>query len=473
MPDYKAILSGQSWNALPSLKNNKQPVFLTYTFNSLDWNSTRFGGADKAMARKALKMWGNACGIRFLEVNGEDAELKFQWKYEWGDHSGRAEFPELDSDASDEGLVRDYDGGNIYMNAKYRSEFSQHPSFKLYIMLHEIGHALGLKHPFHKMPHNKQLLRSDADHVKHSVMSYTGGELKMQSVGLGALDIQAIRALYGSPSQDGKQVAQWNWSKAAQTLTQIGKSKADIIHGVAVKDVIQGGLGDDKIYGFDGNDILYGETGDDFLSGGDGIDILYGDIGNDGLSGGFENDTLYGGAGNDDLRGGYDDDTLNGDFGNDVMRGGYGNDILHGGDGDDYLDGGDNDVSASSYWDNDDTLKGGAGSDTLKGGMGDDHFVFDTWFNGVDDIDLLIDFDPSDDMIVLSSTIFGTLAKGTLLYEAFVTGTTAADLNDRIIFNDVELSLAYDPDGTGPSAAVRFAKFQERVSIYNSDILVV
>jgi Ca2+-binding RTX toxin-like protein len=295
----------------------------------------------------------------------------------------------------------------------------------------------------------------------------------MQPVGLGALDIQAIRALYGNPSQDGKQVATWSWSKATQTLTQIGKSTADVIHGVAVKDIIQGGHGDDKIYGFDGNDTLYGETGDDFLSGSDGDDLLYGDIGNDVLRGGYENDTLYGGAGNDALSGGYDDDILYGDFGNDILKGGYGNDMLHGGDGNDYLDGGDDDASMSIYWDNDDTLKGGAGSDTLKGSKDSDHFVFDTWFNGVDDVDLIVDFDNSDDMIVLSSTIFGTLAKGTLLYDAFVTGPTAADLNDRIIFNDVEHSLAYDPDGTGPSAAVRFAKFQERVSIYNNDILVV
>jgi hypothetical protein len=258
MPHYKAILSGQSWNALPSLRISKSPVFLTYTFNGPQWGSTKFDSADKAMARNALKMWGDASGIRFIEVKGRDAELKFQWKSEWGDHSARAEFPELDQDFFDEGLVRDFSGGNIYLNARYRSEFSQHQPFELYVLLHEIGHALGLKHPFHRMDHNRQLLKSDLDHVKHTVMSYTGGDINMQSAGLGPLDIQAIRALYGSPSQDGKQVAKWSWSKTKQTLTQIGKSKADVIYGVAVKDIIKGGHGDDQIYGFDGNDVLYG-----------------------------------------------------------------------------------------------------------------------------------------------------------------------------------------------------------------------
>lgn len=548
MPDYKAILSGQSWNALPSLKNNKQPVFLTYTFNGLDWGTTKFGNADKAMARKALKMWGNASGIRFIEVKGEDAELKFQWKWEWGDHSGRAEFPELDRDASDEGLVRNYDGGNIYMNARYRTELSQHPAFKLYILLHEIGHALGLKHSFHKMPHNKQLLRSDLDHVKHTVMSYTGGVIDMQPVGLGTLDIQAIRALYGSPSQDGKQVAQWSWSSSKQTLTQIGKSKADAIHGVAVKDIIQGGDGDDKLYGFAGNDILYGENGDDFLSGSDGDDTLYGDIGNDVLRGGYENDTLHGGTGDDAISGGYDDDILYGDVGNDVLKGEYGNDTLHGGDGNDYLDGGDYDDSLFSYRDNDDFLKGGAGSDalrggngkdtlqgdegddsldggigddllhgdagndaliggggkdalqggdgndnleggegndtlhggagidTLKGGYGVDHFVFDTWFNGVDDIDQIMDFEGgyTGDRIVLSSAIFSTLEKGVLSREAFSDGMGAMDADDRILFDiGGNRYLSYDPDGSGPLAAIRFAKLPGPGSVNYDNILIV
>ncbi|WP_052002823.1 matrixin family metalloprotease [Microvirga sp. BSC39] len=502
MSNYTAILSGQSWNAFSSLKTAKRPVFLTYSFNDVSLGASKFGSAEKAMTQKALKMWGDACGIRFLEVKKGDAELKFQWAWNWYTVTAWAEFPELTRDSLDgwQDQARDESGGNVYLNTQSRSELSQNPNFMLYVLLHEIGHALGLKHPFHKMPHNKKLLGSDLDNVKHTVMSYTGAEAEMGPIGLGALDIEAIRALYGDSSQDGRQVAKWSWNKTKQILSQTGKSKADIIYGVNAKDIIKSVSGNDKIYGFAGDDTLYGGTGNDLLSGGDDDDNLFGNNGNDVLRGGYGDDELWGAAGDDNLGGGNGDDFLYGDFGNDVLQGNDGNDTLHGGAGSDNLDGGDDNDTLHGDADNDvvsggsgsdnlqggngsdnldggfdnDTLQGGTGSDILNGGAGSDQFVFDTWFYGIDDVDQIVDFSSwAGDKIVLSSTVFTTLTQGLLRFEAFVEGSAAKDADDRILFDYNGRSLSYDSDGSGPNAALRFAQFTQTVTVKSYDILIV
>jgi Ca2+-binding RTX toxin-like protein len=501
MSSYTAILSGQSWNAYSSLKTAKRPVFLTYSFNAVSEGASKFGSADKAMTEKALKMWGDACGIRFLEVKKANAELKFQWQWNWYTVTAWAEFPELARDSFDgwTDQARDESGGNVYLNTQSRSELTRNPNFMLYVLLHEIGHALGLKHPFHKMPHNKKLLGSEFDNVKHTVMSYTGGDADIGPIGLGGLDIEAIRALYGNPSQDGRQVAKWSWSKTKETLSQIGKSKADIIYGVNAKDVIKGVSGNDKIYGFAGDDSLHGGVGNDVLSGGEDDDDLYGHYGNDVLRGGLGDDLLQGAEGNDNLGGGYGDDSLYGDYGHDVLKGDDGNDSLQGGAGSDSLDGGadndtlhgdsDNDVLSGGFGsdilqggdgaDNldggfeNDTLYGGAGSDILSGGAGSDQFGFDTWFNGVDNVDQIVDFSSWEDQILLSSTVFSTLTKGLLSFEVFVEGSAAKDADDRILFDFTGRSLSYDADGSGPAAALRFAQFTQVVTVKSYDFFVV
>lgn len=144
-----------------------------------------------------------------------------------------------------------------------------------------------------------------------------------------------------------------------------------VIDGLAGRDVITLGSGNDKVYGNDGvdivrtgagSDLLYGGADDDRLYGDDGDDILYGGEGKDRLEGNNGDDELYGGEGNDQLYGKDDDDLLVGGNGNDTLNGGIGNDHIFGNAGTDFIIGGDGD----------DTVDGGSGNDTIDTGEGND-----------------------------------------------------------------------------------------------------
>ncbi|MCB1489874.1 MAG: tail fiber domain-containing protein [Bauldia sp.] len=61
----------------------------------------------------------------------------------------------------------------------------------------------------------------------------------------------------------------------------VGSNLDDIADGTAVRDVILGRAGNDRLYGYDGNDVLKGGPGNDFLEGDNGFDKLKGGPGND------------------------------------------------------------------------------------------------------------------------------------------------------------------------------------------------
>jgi Ca2+-binding RTX toxin-like protein len=210
----------------------------------------------------------------------------------------------------------------------------------------------------------------------------------------------------------------------------------DTFNGNSFSDLIRAGAGDDLVYGNGGNDVLYGEGGDD---------RLYGDAGDDDLYGGYGHDDLYGGAGSDDLLG---------DDGDDDLAGGIGRDFLQGGAGSDYLNGGDD-------------------ADTLLGGMGKDFFVFDTAPKRKA-FDVIQDFRPADDTVVLDNAVFTKVGKdGWLSGAAFRAGPAAKDASDRIIYNKATGALSYDADGNGGNSAVQIAKLKAGLSITKGDFFII
>ena len=385
--DYTALLSDYSWAGNGSTNT---PAIVTYSFetraqsylSSSGFNQSfvnsfqQFSALDKVYAREAINQWAQASGIVLIEVPAGQGDLKFakyDFDYDSGVSSaaGFAYFPSRD--INDSYVYDQAIGGDVFINTDV--------SNSVFLMLHEIGHALGLEHSFD----GENVLASHLDNHSNTVMSYTGGG----SSTLGYLDVQAATHMYGGWAADGDHVASWSWNSSAVELTQIGFNTGDDIYGTGVSDVIDGRGGNDRIAGFMGNDRLSGGAGSDRVFGGAGDDILLGGAGNDYIYGGdywgdgsagddtasFADDTggvdadisgsrwsgsrwydafgsvsgydnlydidhLIGGSGNDRLVGNTAANRLEGGAGNDVLNGGHGDDWLIGGAGDDELIGG-------------------------------------------------------------------------------------------------------------------------------------
>lgn len=395
--DYTALLSDFTWSGYG---NTNKPAIVTYSFETSAQsylsehgfsqafaNSFQeFSALDKVYTREAVNQWAQASGIVLIEVPAGQGDLKFA-KYDFDYDAGvssAAGFAYFPSRSISDGYVYDTAiGGDVFINTEV--------SNSVFLMLHEIGHALGLEHSFD----GDNVLDPSLDNHSNTVMSYTGGG----SSTLGYLDVLAARHIYGNWDADGDHVASWSWNAQAVELTQIGFNTGDDIYGTGVSDIIEGRGGNDRLAGF---------AGDDRLSGGSGVDRIFGGAGDDVLAGGAGNDYIYGGdyqgdggAGDDtasfaddtggvdaDLSGSrwsgsvwydafgtvsgydrlYDIDHLIGGSGNDRLAGNSAANRLEGGAGNDELIGGLGD----------DWLIGGAGDDALIGGIGNDTYEIDS-----------------------------------------------------------------------------------------------
>ncbi|KUR71576.1 hypothetical protein AQZ52_08110 [Novosphingobium fuchskuhlense] len=304
-------------------------------------------------------------------------------------------------------------------------------------------------------------------------------------------------------------------------LGTIGNDVLDIpflpmMRGGAGDDTITGGDGDNTLMGESGRDVITGSAGDDRLLGGTEVDNLTGGAGNDILDGGSGADVMAGGAGNDtylvddtgDLV--YETDSSTGlvvdPGGKDVIRSSvacdmtaYGRqfietvvltrtaavdvignalanritgnaaaNVLSGGDGGDVIAGGGGD----------DTLIGGAGRDVLTGGAGADSFVFATAPVRGLSLDVVRDFAEADgDRVALKFAMFAAAGfAGVLAEDAFYAAAganRAHDASDRILYNTDTGRLSYDPDGTGPQAAIAFAQLRGAPTLAAHDIWLV
>jgi serralysin len=214
--------------------------------------------------------------------------------------------------------------------------------------LHELGHSLGLEHPFieDSFGVKTHVIPADYDQFHYTLMSYYDATNSEDNGYSGyypttpmLLDIQAIQYLYGANTtyHSGNDTYVFNG----------GTQYYETIWDAGGIDTIQydstiGGLIDLNAGNFSklGAPFLVNQGTQTHV---DNVAIAYnvtienaiGGSGNDSIIGNFQNNSLDGNAGNDTLIGGAGNDKLVGGAGNDTLSGGAGNDTLNGGDGDD------------------------------------------------------------------------------------------------------------------------------------------
>lgn len=341
---------------------------------------------------------------------------------------GFAYFPPLNGSAG-----QPYMGDTWITKDKVSATFPA-GSYDFSAMLHELGHAIGLKHSFE----DGAVLPAAYDTTRYTLMSYTTAtdsifwQAEATATGVRIIptrvapetpmvfDILAIQARYGADPATAAGDTTYSWDQnrpffqaiydagGVDTFDLSGHTRGSVIDltpgaysSIAqytaqaqiadllvrftwARDFFNEHILDPETYTWTNNLGLAYNTVIENVIGGSGADTILGNSADNIINGGDGRSYLRGFDGNDQIRGGRDFDDLHGNAGNDTLWGGGGgdwvvggkdNDLLHGEAGDDIVYGNlGNDTGYGG--DGNDLIRGGQGDDQLFGGPGND------WMSG-------------------------------------------------------------------------------------------
>lgn len=443
--------SGVNWNFLMPARN-----ILYYTFDLTNFADGKinsavnaFNSAQQAAADAILTYASSITGITFKLATGNTTA---DFYFATADLPGSSTSGLCDSGYSYEysanNVVTKYDASAyIYLDDVQWKKENSNPAANTQgyeTLLHEVGHALGLKHPFD----GSKTLPTSQDNTNNTVMSYTEkGDYKTT---FQSYDLAALKWIYGTDGLGGENHISGSTTTTTPTITNQnlkGTSAANKLQGGTGNDTLDGGTGRDTLIGGDGDDLyIVDNTGDRVIETNTiGLDEIQSSV-TFTLSQNVENLTLTG------------EKAINGTgnvLANNLIGNGKSN-ILIGNAGND-------------------TLEGGKGNDKLTGGTGNDTFVFqfqDYDFMGdfaprAVNVDTIADFKKNTDIIQLSSDF---TENGFVAVSNIKRTTTDAGL----IYDATTRTLYFDADGSGthylPTA---FIKFTGKMSLDVNDFDVV
>ena len=337
-----------SWASNPSYSTLSEPS-----------NAVALTSAQQTAAKAALAAWSDIAGLTFAEVadtSSNVGDIRIAWNSKTSTSSTGTQ-----AAAWAYGPDSYYaNGGDIWLSqptiGTRTASYWQASGYGYLTLIHELGHALGLKHPFESSP----ILATAVESRQYTVMSYTAhphglfvqyttnadGSHSWTSYTVEPdtpmlYDVAAIQYLYGSnlSYKTGDDTYSFDPSTAFfRTLWDAGGtdsiSVANFTRGCTI-DLQQGhfskiSIQSDPPVGVNWQTRPPVSTYD----GTDNLAIAYGSV-IENATGGSGNDTLIGNSANNSLTGGAGNDTLTGDAGNDTLDGGSGNDSLLGGLGND------------------------------------------------------------------------------------------------------------------------------------------
>jgi hypothetical protein len=291
------------------------PATVTYQFlaappsnaDASDRNGFKpMSATQQQAARDAFDLYAAVANITFVEVSS-NANIRLGTNYQGDTSSGYSYLPEP-------GIKQ----VELYLNnsGSYNTDYTP-GTFGPSVLLHEIAHTLGLKHPGDYNSTGEAVdgpfLPASTDNLDYTQMSYRQSATNRGKYPVTPMlyDIQALQYLYGAnlSYRSGDDVYKFGNSQASQCIwdaggyntfdfsdctgfttidlragafssTRLSIGNVSIAYNVTIKGVITGGGGStvrlndagDTVMGGDGADLVYVGAGDDAVHAGGGID---------------------------------------------------------------------------------------------------------------------------------------------------------------------------------------------------------